>query len=172
MVPSFRPSCSSYCDACHCDACHCDACTPTALHTSTYGTCVRSAEYELPSRRSKRDLRVARKAQYKNDCTPRSKEVRPFIYRLSVSFTGQKTTFTAFGVPCCHLALINNSFATILYFEHKISLQLHFISRNISIKIRNMQHPVQQQPFQSQATHPALGPNSRRKPSRGAAAEP
>ena len=69
------------------------------------------------------------------------------------------------------LALINNSFATILYFEHLISLQLHFISRNISIEIRNMQHPVQQH-FSSHKPPASRRTHSRRKPSRGATAEP
>ena len=57
------------------------------------------------------------------------------------------------------LGLINNSFATILYFEHLISLQLHFISRNISIKIRNMQHPVQQQPCSRHKDKPPTQPS-------------
>ena len=54
--------------------------------------------------------------------------------------------------------MINISFATILYFEHLISLRLHFISRNISIEIRNLQHHSQHAlPSQGQTAKGPVG---------------
>ena len=50
------------------------------------------------------------------------------------------------------LAYLNNSFQMVLYFEGDISIWPHFISRNISIEIRNLKLPAKTQ--MSSHSHP------------------
>ena len=65
-----------------------------------------------------------------------------------------------FRPPLDHkLGFLNISFEMILYFERQISIQPHFISRNILIKIRNLKLPAKTQ--MSSHSHPTAAQTHR-----------